>query len=135
MNRPEQNIQIRVVQWLDIIERAGRLKFFAIENGGFRTKAEAGIGKAMGRKPGVSDLGIMWKIGHFGFIEMKAEPPRKRAPADQLIFEDKRLTGKQPDFAAAAVAFGFRIAIAHNLETVRDTLIDWTIIRKDEFRI
>ena len=42
-NRPEQQIQRAVVQYLGIMENLGELTFFHVPNGGRRSKAEAGI--------------------------------------------------------------------------------------------
>ena len=49
MNRPEQALQISVVNWLRVV--APDLFFLHIPNGGRRSKAEAGIFKAMGLRP------------------------------------------------------------------------------------
>lgn len=71
MKRPEEAIQRAIVQLLSVYEAQGHLTYFAVENGGLRTKAEAGVGKAMGRRAGVPDLCILWD-GGCGFIEVKA---------------------------------------------------------------
>lgn len=60
---------------LRLYENQGRLTFFHPANGGSRSRAEAGIFKAMGVKAGVPDLVILWRTplgpAH-GYIEVKA---------------------------------------------------------------
>jgi hypothetical protein len=59
--RPEEGLHRAVVQLLQIYANRGLLAFCHVPNGGRRTRAEAGVLKAMGTTPG----------GHFA-IELKA---------------------------------------------------------------
>jgi hypothetical protein len=70
--RPEEQLHRAVVQLLQVYQNRGLLTFCHPYNGGFRTKAEAGIGRALGVRAGVADL-LVWKQGggHFA-IELKA---------------------------------------------------------------
>ena len=55
---PEDRLQIAVGQYLDLLSNMKKFKWCHVPNGGARTKAEAGIFKAMGVKPGVPDVMI-----------------------------------------------------------------------------
>jgi hypothetical protein len=59
MKRPEQDLQKQVARLLDAC-LALHVVWFHVPNGGYRSKAEAGIFMAMGVKPGVPDLIISW---------------------------------------------------------------------------
>lgn len=80
MRREEQNTQIAVIQFLDkaLVPPAFA---FHIPNGGKRTRAEAGILKAMGVKSGMPDLFIIAPASTILAIEMKAR--RGSASAEQ----------------------------------------------------
>jgi hypothetical protein len=70
--RPEEQLHRAVVDLLSVYHSRGLLAFCHPYNGGFRTKAEAGIGRALGVRAGVPDL-LIWTPGggHFA-IELKA---------------------------------------------------------------
>jgi hypothetical protein len=70
--RPEEQLHRAVVDLLRIYANRGLLAFAHVPNGGRRSKAEAGVLKAMGTTPGVPDL-LLWLPGggHFQ-IELKA---------------------------------------------------------------
>jgi hypothetical protein len=68
--RPEQAFQIALCRYLDVALPPDAV-YFAIPNGFKRTKAEAGIAKAMGQKAGMPDLMVLWKSFAIG-IECKA---------------------------------------------------------------
>ena len=87
-NHPEQDLQISIAQYLDIA-LPDDAAWFAVENGFKRTRAEAGIGKAMGRKPGVPDLCIV-RRGQAYFFELKAgrnRPTDKQEAMQQRLME------------------------------------------------
>jgi len=72
----EHNEQIKVIQYLNILQRKNKvLEFFAIPNGGSRNKIEAVNLKREGVKAGVSDLCVILK-DRVLFLEMK-KPPKK----------------------------------------------------------
>lgn len=85
MKRPEEQLQRSVVAYLKIA--APSLLWFAIPNGGFRTKAEAGIMKAMGQRAGVADLCVICPDGTAAFIELKAAGGTL-SPAQMAFRED-----------------------------------------------
>jgi hypothetical protein len=72
--RPEQQIQKVIVQHLKLRARPG-LFWYAIPNGGVRSKVEAAIMKATGTRPGVPDLAFLHE-GRAYFLEVKAEDGR-----------------------------------------------------------
>lgn len=57
--RPEDALQRAVVELLSYYENQGRLRFFAIPNGGKRPKVEAAIMKGLGVKAGIHDICIL----------------------------------------------------------------------------
>ena len=85
-NRPEQQIQRAVVDYLRILENLGELTFFHVPNGGGRSKAEAGIFKSLGVRAGVPDLVLLFPAGKCAFIEIKA--PAGRLSANQQAFKN-----------------------------------------------
>ncbi len=72
-NRPEQAIQQAAVNYLRVMENLGELTFFHVPNGGRRSKAEAGIFKTLGVRPGVPDLVILLPGGRTAFVEVKSD--------------------------------------------------------------
>lgn len=93
MNRPEQGQQVALMEWAALAR--GTLPeldlLYHIPNGGGRTKAEAGILKAMGVKAGIPDLFLSVARGtwHGLYIEMKSGKGRlsdaQRDMASKLI--------------------------------------------------
>jgi hypothetical protein len=79
VRRPEEQLHRAVVQLLMLYANRGLLAFAHVPNGGRRTRAEAGVLKAMGTTPGVPDL-LIWlpSGGHFQ-IELKAGTGRLSA--------------------------------------------------------
>jgi hypothetical protein len=81
-NRPEEALQRTVASYLDLALPRDAV-WFHPPNGGARSKAEAGIFKAMGVKRGVPDLIIIYR-GRVVAIELKA-PGGTRSPAQKLM--------------------------------------------------
>jgi len=79
--RIEQELQKAAVKALPIMYPAGFV--FHIPNGGWRSKAEAGILKSMGVVAGVPDLCIVRPFGSVSWIEMKANA--KEEPSDAQL--------------------------------------------------
>ena len=77
MRRPEQALQKSVIQYLDTVLPATAWAFH-VPNGGGRSKIEAGILKAMGVRPGIPDLCVIWQ-GRAYWIELKAGKGRASA--------------------------------------------------------
>lgn len=82
MKRPEQKIHIAVAQHLRTRAVSG-LVWFHPANGGFRSKREGALLKAMGVRAGVSDF-ILFHAGKLFCLELKAEGGR--ATEAQMTF-------------------------------------------------
>lgn len=78
---------------------------FAIPNGGFRTKAQAGQLKAEGVKSGVSDVFLPYSVNgiHGLFIEMKKPKADGKAAGKE--------SDKQKEFGAAMGANGYAYVV------------------------
>jgi hypothetical protein len=74
MRRPEQQIHMAVVDHLAWRRTPGTF-YFHVPNGGYRTRAEAGIFKRMGVVKGCPDLCIIGN-GRAFFIELKSAKGR-----------------------------------------------------------
>lgn len=70
MIRYEESFQRSVAEYLDLVLPQHAF-WFHVPSGGKRSKAEAGIFKAMGAKAGIPDICIIYK-GRAHFIELKA---------------------------------------------------------------
>lgn len=70
--RLEDNLQRAVCELLDIYQAQKKLNYFAVPNGGYRSKIEAMIMKDLGTKPGVPDLAILFPNGKTIFMELKS---------------------------------------------------------------
>ena len=70
--KPEEALQVAVVEFLRLAMPASEGIVFHPANGGLRSKATAGRLKAMGVLAGVPDLCFVLKGGRVGFIELKA---------------------------------------------------------------
>lgn len=110
-NAPEQVLQRAVAQYLDARLPAAAM-WFHPPNGGNLSKAQAGIMKAMGLKPGVPDIVILAN-GSAYFIELKA--PRGYPTPEQREWHQRLRAGH------------YGIAVARDLETVARLLVEWKI--------
>lgn len=112
----EEEEQILLFQWAGyMMGTYPELKWmFHIGNGGYRSAAEAGRFKAMGVKPGVSDVFLSVPRGgyHGLYIEMK------RADGGQLS-DDQR------EWLEDMSLCGYRAVMCHGWEAARDVLIDY----------
>lgn len=86
---------------------------FHVPNGGHRHKATAALLKSMGVKAGVFDWVVLMPGGRTGFVETKAGKGR--------------LTDKQKEFQALAVALGFETAECRSLEEWQMILKSWGV--------
>lgn len=75
LNRPEQDLQIKQVEFLEWALVAP-WRFLHIPNGGYRTPAEAAIMKAMGQKEGAADILFLGPRWPFVWIENKSDTGR-----------------------------------------------------------
>jgi hypothetical protein len=101
----EQALQKEIVSRILMpLEEVGELTFTAIPNGFKRTKAEAGIAKAMGQRAGAWDLMILVKCARCFGVEVKYG---EGAPSDS-----------QDTFAERAGRFGARTYVCWNFADV-----------------
>jgi len=110
---PETQLQIAVAKHIRARGVRG-LVWFHPANGGYRTKAEASIFKAMGVRAGVSDL-VLFHAGRFFCLELKAKGGR--ASEDQMAF------------ISEADAAGAYTALAEGLDAALATLEAWGLLR------
>ena len=86
-NRPEEDLQRQCADWLRWVlppPPAGPVWTF-VNNGMKRTRAEAGIAKAMGQRAGWPDINMIWN-GEFHAFEAKS--PNRTAKPDKGNQED-----------------------------------------------
>lgn len=107
----EEQIHRQVVAWMKAV-RTPQWFFWHSANGGYRTKAEAGVFKALGVIPGVPDIGIIWR-GRSLWIELKSEKGK--------------LTPVQRDCHDAIILAGGCVAVCRSLQEVRDMFKVWGI--------
>jgi hypothetical protein len=109
MNRPEQELQKSIVQYLTWAcpPPPEGPEWCHVPNGGVRTKAEAAILKAMGVKPGWPDLQFVW---------------RGRAVCIELKSGDAGLSKAQEDRCMRLILAGAALATCRSLEEVIDFL-------------
>jgi hypothetical protein len=112
VRRPEEALHRQVVDLLHVLENRGVLTFFHPANGFKRSKAEAGIGKALGVRAGTPDL-IVFSAGRAFGLELKA-PKGRVLPS-------------QKEWAARAEQHGVPTAICRSLDEVLDALRGWGI--------
>lgn len=93
MKRPEQQLQKACVIWLELQRRAGRLTYFHVPNGTYKSKRTAWIMKEQGLRPGVPDLVICFKGGRTIFVELKAAKGGKVSEAQKMFHEELTLMG------------------------------------------
>ena len=117
MKREEDALQRQQVQYLRILEAQGRLIFFAVPNGGKRSKIEAAIMKGLGVRAGVPDLVILHDQ-KCSFIENKSAKGR--------------LSPSQMQFIDYCARHGYYFHLCRNFQQFLNTLYDWGIISKKE---
>ena len=110
-NRPEEQVQRAIVEWLRWIEPD--CKWLHIPNGGARTKAEAGILKALGVEAGAPDLHLCLNGGWCAYIEIKK--PGGRVTPEQTAFRNK------------CERRGARWALAESIEDVERIFHQWGV--------
>ena len=107
MKRPEEALQRTVVDWMRAVfppPPEGPV-WFHVPNGGGRSKAEGGVLKAMGTRPGMPDLALLWQ-GRHAWIELKAA--------------GGRTTTEQRLCHQALMLAGGVVRVCRSLEDVRD---------------
>jgi hypothetical protein len=111
--QPETQLQRQVMAHVDARSAPGTLVWHT-PNGGWRSRIEAAIMKALGVRPGIPDL-LVLKAGRLCAIELKA-PGGKLSKAQQATI-------------AALKSAGARVEVASNLDDALEYLERWGILR------
>ena len=95
---PEAALQRSIVQYLSVLEKQGKLFFFAIPNSGGRGLAKRGaMLKSMGLKAGVPDICIVFHE-HGGprimFVELKSSVGKLSAAQTDIAWKLARYCGE-----------------------------------------
>lgn len=113
MNRPEEDLQRSIVDWLEWNRPRWRRRmvYFAVPNQrGTRSRTENQILKALGVRPGVSDLVFIYEGSRALFVELKA--PGREA----------RLSEAQQEFCEDCTRLHAPYYVASSLEEVQELL-------------
>lgn len=110
----EEQVHRAVVQHLEHRAVPG-VAFFHVPAGGFRTRAEAGIFRALGTKAGVPDILLFHRGRAYGF-ELKRDRGGRVSPA-------------QAEMHARLRAAGVEVAVAHGLDEALEMLKNWGLLR------
>lgn len=94
MRHIEDDEQMALIRWARLDNWPVRDYLVAIPNGGYRNAREGGRLKAMGVKPGVSDLFLAYPVlrSHGLWIELKAPKPNKTKTTKEQIDWIERMT-------------------------------------------
>jgi hypothetical protein len=112
VKRPEQQLQRAVVEHLSWRAAPG-VFFFHVPNGGWRSRVEASIFKAMGVRAGIPDI-IALRQGAAFAMELKA-PGGRLSPTQIACHEAMRLAGAT-------------VETVSDIDTAIDLLLAWGII-------
>jgi hypothetical protein len=108
--REEDQIQRETVKLLRLLGSRLDAVWFAVPNGGARSKIEAAIFQGLGVVAGVPDLVFLWRDG-CGGIELKRE--------------GGRLSESQREFRARCREKGIRYEVARSPAEVLEVLGEW----------
>lgn len=111
---PEEDLQRAVVNLLTPLSSLHGFFWCHIPNGGRRSKAEAGIFKALGVKAGVADLMLCRPNLPPDWLELKS--PKGYPSPNQRAFE------------GVVTALGHRYAVCRSIDGVLTVLEDWGYI-------
>jgi hypothetical protein len=115
VNRPEEAVQRAIVEWLEWNEKrvAERFQWFAVPNQrGTRKRFEAAILRALGVRPGASDLVLVATGGRAIYVEVKA--PGRRGS----------LSPAQKEWRAAAERLGTPYHVVASVDEFIDVLAE-----------
>ena len=113
MRNDEHEVQKAICQYLDI----RKIFYFAIPNGGKRSKSEAGKFRDEGVKSGIPDLCVIMPGGFAYFLEVKRPKNGKTAKG--------RLTDNQKQMIELLDDIGCPTAVVYSVADVIGQLIDW----------
>ena len=114
MRTDEHEVQKAICEYLDI----RRICYFAIPNGGKRSKSESIRFKKEGVKSGIPDLFILWESQPF-FLEVKR-------PKNGLVPKG-RVSKNQTEMMETLTENGAECAVVYCVADVIDKFIDWGI--------
>jgi hypothetical protein len=115
VKREEEQIHRAVISHLNARSMPG-VFFFHCPNGGKRSKAEAGVFKALGVRAGMPDLILFYRAQIFG-LELKASIGRLR-DSQKATLDAMQLAGA-------------RTSVAHTLDEALITLECWGVLKRD----
>ena len=104
----EAKIQAEIVKYLIPLRRNGSLDFFSVPNEGASNPIRQGQLIAMGLRPGVSDLVIMFPEGRTVFVEVKNETGTQ--------------SKAQIEFEQTCHELGFEFVLVRSVEDVKRIL-------------
>ena len=110
----EEAVHRAVIRHLEYRSAPG-VVWMHVPNGGGRSRAEAGVLKAMGTQPGVPDI-LAFRDGRCFGLELKRERGGRVSPA-------------QAEMHTRLAEAGVEIAVAHGIDEAVDTLKQWGLIR------
>lgn len=124
MKRPEEALQLAVVEWL-ALELAPPAVFWAtINQRGTRRPWEQRLLRALGLRAGVPDLWVL-ADGLLLGVELKAPAPLLKSGRPSRA--QPRLGEGQKEFLPQLEAAGAKIEICRSLEEVRSALMRWSV--------
>ena len=80
----EAKIQVEIVKYLIPLRRQGLLEFFSVPNEAAGNPIRQGQMIAMGLRPGVSDMVLLFPGGKAAFMEVKNETGKQREAQKQF---------------------------------------------------
>lgn len=129
MKREEDALQKAQVEYLERLRAQGRLEYYAVPNGGLRSKKEAAIMKGLGVRSGVPDLVLLWSTPFMGGTG---------TPIPQCAYiENKRSGGTRSDnqkkWGSWLTSHGNRYAVVSSFDQFMVWLRRWELISEREF--
>jgi len=121
MRRPEETFHRQVVTFL-AAALGPETWFCHPANGGRRSKAEAGIFKALGVKPGTPDILII-HAGRAYWIELKAPPKILASGAESKA--KPRISADQYDTLNDLFVAGCEVCVCRSIDEVESALLGW----------
>lgn len=112
MNRPEESLHRAVVQYLNLALRENSTFWVHYPSGGRRTKAEAGILKAMGTKAGIPDLIFIRRRDDYWHYIMAVE---LKSPSGRLSQNQKSMIDRLSWLSIPTI-------VCHTVESVESAL-------------
>lgn len=101
----ESKIQVEIVKYLIPLRRQGLLEFFSVPNEAAGNPVRQGQMIAMGLRPGVSDIVLLFPGRRVAFMEVKNEAGKQR--------------DAQERFQQMCVSFGFPYRIVRSVSEAR----------------